>query len=165
MPASTPLCIVNERQSDSTMAYLCANNPLPVFDHCSMNAGGMTMLKLHREIMKLAHTLYRFLISSHDDIQRIGIVAGMVRDGPTNVIYTRLRLGSKKATENGRRTHIVLANTRKVYYSFNIILLQQVLRTDPRSLRLSACNLSAIHVGPLQNRRRAKCTRRQDDET
>ena len=59
------------------------------------------MLKLRRSIMNLTHTLHRFLIPSHDDIQRIGVVTGMVQGGPTNVIYTQPRLGSKEAIGNG----------------------------------------------------------------
>jgi len=43
-----------------------------------MNAVSVRTSKLQGKMARLSHTLSIFFIPSHDDIQRIGIVTGMV---------------------------------------------------------------------------------------
>ncbi len=70
------------------MVYLCANNPFPVFDHCSIKAGGGDD-NYNIKITNFTHTLSSFFIAPPDEVQRIGIVAGMEHGGPKSMIYNR----------------------------------------------------------------------------
>ena len=94
--------------------------------------------------MKLVHTLFSFLIPSHEKVQRIGIVAGMVWDGQCHMIYS----GSLKKEGSTRlvQTHILLADTRKVHHLLDIIFVQQVLAADSRSNRSMSEPLSTTRI-------------------
>ena len=95
--------------------------------------------------MKLVHTFSGFLIPSHEKVQRIGIVAGMVWGGCPNVIYSGA-LKKEECTKLGR-THILLADTRKVHYLLDINLVQKVLAADSRSNRsISKPSLSITYI-------------------
>ena len=96
-------------------------------------------------MMNLTRTFSSLFAASPDVVQRIGIVAGMEYGSPKSMIYNKFL--NEESTRQRLRTHIMLANTRKVYDLFDIVFFQQVFTANSGStkvVRITCLSISRI---------------------